>query len=166
MKQCINCGDELIVGENCRGYRAIFCDKPECQQARQQRRKTAAAKASKKQASKRQKKNRFCLNCGDLLARGKNCKSNAAKYCDKPECQEAKDNRLKEYRNKYLTEAPPASYIPESYSNFTPVEPNKYTKCIFCGSKEPLNRFGVCRRCYSYRVNEFTEIEASCTLRI
>ena len=161
-KNCKNCGLPLVRGANCKSLLANYCNNPECQEKRLAVLREQRLAASRRQ-SKRLHEDRFCLNCGALLIKGKNVKGNAAKWCDRSECQREKRNWQKEkYEQQRLN-----SYVENKFKTDDLIEQNsnwtyfKSGKCEFCGEEKPLNRFGVCNFCYSYRSKNF-ELEEFC----
>ena len=150
LKSCKNCGLPLVRGTNCKSLLANYRDRPECQQIRMQKVKEQRLAASKRQ-SKRLHEDRFCQHCKVKLVTGKNVKSNAAKWCDRPECQEAKKLFGQERRKHYAKELC-YRVEPDKDSNW-----QEYTtgQCEFCGEFQTLNRFKICHSCYSYRSHAF-----------
>jgi len=149
-KKCLNCGDKLVVKVNVNTPSAIFCNKAECQKAREKR---AQLKKREYQRKYRKTPDHYCKHCGVLLTMD-NSNQNAH-YCKNPECQAVRKKKDAEVQKKWRLEHKDRKYKRRPYqSAYKPGRETAggwtYAKmgvCCTCGDYTKLNRVSQCKRC-------------------
>ena len=101
---------------------------------------------------------RICKNCGEeFMAKGAR-----TIFCQKPTCQEARIERRKKYELAYQRAHPKTYKRKRTYKKIPKMRTYKTSsnwsmhhkgKCEVCRKLRLLNRFGLCRRCFTNQSN-------------